>query len=146
MAGGAEDGGRTAMEVVRNGAGGACAVLVPEGYMEDFLRRCPCHGLEPVAFECAFDDVGNLVDLTTDQDGWALSALVAEAQAVAMATGALGAQLTMKEEDFLAHASSVTGSGRAEMLPPGAAEALASAARGDWSPFRPEIQGSLPAP
>ena len=78
-------------------ADGAAMVSIPQGYMDTWLsdRRWPGHNLTPKAFEVTFDAVGNLVDLSIEQDGPAMLALVGEAQAIAIGVGALPDQLTL---------------------------------------------------
>lgn len=78
-------------------ADGGAMVAMPRAYMESWLdsRVWPASGLTAEAFEVVFDRTGNLVDIGSQQDGPAMLALVGEAQAIAVGTGALPEQLTM---------------------------------------------------
>jgi hypothetical protein len=75
-------------------------VELSEDYVETFLETWPAHGIyvEKMSFE--FDENGNLIDMSSNQDGPVVLALSHEAQVLAIANGALPQQLTMTREDI----------------------------------------------
>ena len=105
---------------------GGAVVDVPEAYVEAWTTsgRWPCHGVTPETFRVEFDRIGNLVDLTSEQDGEAFAAIIGEAQAIAICEGALPEQLTMTPERLLAAISEVI-EHRCEMISTQALEGAA---------------------
>lgn len=83
-----------------HGSAHGATVSLSRGYLEKWISsgRWPCHGLTSEAITMGFDHIGNLQELSSEQDGAAMTALVQEAQVLAIASGFLPRQITLPPE------------------------------------------------